>query len=100
MSRRWKLNSKGYYLNQISDNILAIIKPGHLYQGGYLQDGERVVPNGEGVLITETGMFTGSFKVGQPQGNGSYYDRVNGTIYQGSWNQGKLERGKMSREDF
>lgn len=58
------------------------------------------MPANEGILITEEGLYAGSFKGGRACGKGQFRDVELKAVYRGTWKDGVMEDGTIENESF
>lgn len=92
----WRLTKKGHYVSVINPTFISLFAEKMFYEGEVIADGnDGFTPDNVGVLVTEEGIYKGSFCEGKAHGNGIFIEAATKTTFKGEWKNGEFSNGSI-----
>lgn len=79
------MSKNNFYINKHpeKEGVYAIINEDYFYEGLLIEEGGKIIPYNEGVLIDINGSYNGNFNHGKAHGSGKYYSFQDRTLFDG-----------------
>ena len=95
--KAWQLHRNGYFINFKGEPTIAIMTQSTLYEGKLEQEDGMILPTGKAKLLSERGLYEGTFVHGKAEGEGHFTESKTKTKFEGEWEQAVLEKGTIIR---
>lgn len=79
----------------LGNKLFGVLTAIFYYEGNLVEYGREILPDNEGILLTENGIYSGSFDKGKAAGKGVFRDIEQNTTYKGIWKDGTLVEGTI-----
>ena len=94
--KAWQLHRNGYFINFKGEPTIAIMTQSTLYEGKLEQEDGMILPTGKAKLLSERGLYEGTFVHGKAEGEGHFTESKTKTKFEGEWEQAVLEKGTIN----
>ena len=85
---------------RLGEQLYGVLNNNFYYEGELAEYGSQILPSNDGILISEQGIYVGSFDKGKADGKGTFKDLDLKAIYKGEWESGVLVQGSIENNAF
>jgi hypothetical protein len=96
---RWHRNSRSYYLNWLAPHFLCVFTDGVYFEGTVSTTEGNYLPQHDGIMATQQGIYRGAFKDGAAHGRGRYTTEQ-AVTFEGEWIDGLMVSGTIESPKF